>query len=694
MTNLQVLGNLAEEGTKALLDYRISEGLEFMTALMVECDDRQLYNQANQLCDDYANMMRFMGQGGVDPQHNEIQENIIRTGLRTIDAAHRHIRAYQNLDKYGSTYNMIIQVHGRDAFSILKTLWDKLKDTPRRYDVENQIFYCLWTSGHFSPAQTALVYEFIASQDSLVQQHWTSALALSLWEYMDAEKMTLLAMLTASDDTQTRARALTGYVLALMKFADRIHLYPTHGQALINERAASEIVMVQKSLILSLRSEKANDKMEKDLLPNIMKIAQYDYERSKMGIMPRMEDKKRMKIMGEIHKLNSIGYDMTYRSFILASRNKFFQELAHWFSPFDEMRPEVYAAITDEKGETRKEIKFFLNGIPHCETDKYAFCFMIMQNMNSLKEMQINSMIPEEYELKKPSVEDNYRNVMQCLYRFYLVSPWKSEQKNPFELTPYLPDHDELRNFITDREMLETCKFLVEHEYYNRPIIYLDELIHKNGASEEALALMGRCYIGQENYIKALEQLTKAEILNDKNLTVLSNISQCYKALGRYDKQEEYLKRLVEMDAETFQTELALCFMSQGKYEEALKIFYQMEYEGKHVNMSMRSIAWCSLKIGKLETAERYYRKLMDLGEKTHWEDYLNAGHTAFIAGDWKLAKERYRTYIPLYMKEHPKDSTSGIAPFDADKQELMNHGINKADLNLMRDIVLSKNEA
>ncbi len=155
MTNLKVLGNLVEEGTKALLDYRISEGLEFMTALMVECDDRQLYNQTNQLCDDYANMMRFMGQGGVDPQHNKIQENIIRTGLRTIDAAQRHIRAYQNLDKYGSTQNMIIQVHGKEAFSILRNLWDKLKDTPRCYDVENQIFYCLWTSGHFSPAQTS-----------------------------------------------------------------------------------------------------------------------------------------------------------------------------------------------------------------------------------------------------------------------------------------------------------------------------------------------------------------------------------------------------------------------------------------------------------------------------------------------------------------------------------------------------------
>ena len=67
MINLKVLGHMVEEGKKALLNYRISEGLEFLTALMIECDNRQLYHQANQLCDDYANMMRFIARGGVDP---------------------------------------------------------------------------------------------------------------------------------------------------------------------------------------------------------------------------------------------------------------------------------------------------------------------------------------------------------------------------------------------------------------------------------------------------------------------------------------------------------------------------------------------------------------------------------------------------------------------------------------------------
>lgn len=691
MINLKALGHMVDEGTKALLSYRISEGLEFMTALMIECDDRQLYNQTNQLCDDYANMMRFIAQGGVDPQHNKIQDNIIRTGLRTLDAAHRSIRIYQNLDKYGTTYNMMAQVHGRDAYNILQKLWNKLKDTPRHYDVEDQIFNCLWTSEQFTPAQTAEVYESISCQSSQVQQHWISALALSIWEYMDPEKMTLMAMMTSSDDSYVRARALTGYALAMMRHKDRLWLYPTHGQTLLNKRAANEMILIQKNLILSLRSEKANEKMEKDLIPNVMKIFGNDYERLKLGL--GKEDKKAQKLFKEIHKLNTTGYDLSYRNFIFASRNKFYEQLAHWFAPFDEKRPETISVMYDKKGELRKDMEFFMKASPHCETDKYAICFLLQNNLETIKMMQVDPEIMDEYLNREPSPDEIYRNIIQCLYRFYYLSPWKAELTNPFEMTPYMPDYDNLRKFFNDEQMLEICKFLAEHEYYNRPLIYLDKLIHKNGASEDTLLLMGKCHIGQGNYNKALEQLTKAEILNEKNTEILSNIAQCYKAMERYRKQEEYLTRLVELNQETYRIELALCYMNQGKYEEALKIFYQMEYEGKHVNISMRSIAWCSLKLNKLETAERYYRKLMDLGEKTRWEDYLNAGHTAFITGNWKLAKERYKTYIPLYQKEHPDDHTSGIAPYDTDKQELMNHKISIADINLMRDIVLSKDE-
>ncbi len=691
MTNLKVLGHMVDEGKKALLDYRISEGLEFLTALMIECDNRQLYHQANQLCDDYANMMRFIAQGGIDSQHNKIQDNIIRTGLRTIDAAHRAIRIYQNLDKYGTTYNMMVQVHGRDAYSILQRLWNKMKDSPMHYDVEDQIFNCLWTSEPFTPAQTAEVYEFIISQYSQIQQHWTSALALSLWEYMDPEKMTLMAMLTNSDDPYVRARALTGYALATMRHKDQLRFYPTHGQSLLNKRAANEMILIQKSLILSIRSEKATEKMEKDLIPNVMKIFGNDYERLKLGL--GKEDKKAQKLFKEIHKLNSTGYDLSYRNFIFASRNKFYEQLAHWFAPFEEKRPETISVMYDKKGEVRKDMRFLLTASNHCETDKYAMCFLLQSNMESIKLMKVDPEIVEGFMNKEPSIEEIYRNIMQCLYRFYYLSPWKADLTNPFEMTPYMPDYDNLRNFFSDEQMLDVSKFLAEHEYYNRPLIYLDELIHKKGASENALTLMGKCHIGQGNYNKALEQLTKAEILNEKNTEILSNIAQCYKAMERYGKQEEYLIKLVEIDPEAYRIELALCYMNQGKYEEALKIFYQMEYEGKHVNMAMRSIAWCSLKLDKLETADRYYKKLINLGEKTRWEDYLNAGHTAFIAGNWKLAKERYQTYIPMYQKEHPDDHTSGIAPFDTDKQELMNHKISIADINLMRDIVLSKDE-
>ena len=165
----------------------------------------------------------------------------------------------------------------------------------------------------------------------------------------------------------------------------------------------------------------------------------------------------------------------------------------------------------------------------------------------------------------------------------------------------------------------------------------------------------------------------------------------CYSAMDKYEQALNCLEKLGETTANDARllSETGLCLMQLNRFEEAAKRFYQLEYNGEKVIPSWRAIAWCNFKMNRYEQAEKYYRKLLD-HEKATWEDFLNAGHTAWCAGNIREAVGLYRQYIRKYRPEH---NESYLQPFDNDRDELIGHGIDELDICLMRDCLISENE-
>ena len=76
------------------------------------------------------------------------------------------------------------------------------------------------------------------------------------------------------------------------------------------------------------------------------------------------------------------------------------------------------------------------------------------------------------------------------------------------------------------------------------------------------------------------------------------------------------------------------------------------------------------------------------------WEDYLNAGHTAWCLKQTTEAIAYYRNYLQLYRSKRKDTTQPLLSPFDEDRKELLLHGLNDLEISLMRDILQPEPES
>ena len=692
MIQKKTLEAIYNEAIKYLLSYRIAEGLELLTALMLECADQQLARKTNQLYDDYTQMLRFLAQGGQDSLHTAIQTNIVRETLSTLQAAHRLIRIHHRLDMYGQTRQTLHAHLGTSCMQLLREQWEKYHDTPMRYEATDAIFDYLWTSEAFTSSEAEEWIDFITRQDTFFQRQLLAGINLSLAEYLDTQKLRVLKAFITSDNRQLRALAVTGSVFCHIRYQQWGVFFPMEQ---LPTEVSQDVNFLQKYLLKYTRSEAAFQRLGDPSLALQKRLLLEREEPQDMSDL--VADPEMKKVFRQTQYFTLLGYDINAKNFSFMSHHEFFNRIAHWLAPFETNRPEVIAAVSDSKGDPKKLARLFLNGNSHCESDKYALCLFLANTTSDKVERELDERFPDMDIVIEPSLETVYSNLLQVYYRFHEFSPWKEEFVSPFHQNIHLPDYPTLLPcFQKPEDMTILCKALIWEESYNRALIYLDNLMHQVGASSSILLLKGLCHQSQQNYKAALKSYRDAEILDPDSTLLLHLMQLCYQQLQDYAHQEELLVRLQSLDKTNlidadYPTLLATCYTQQGKYEQALQLYYQMEYKGVHLLHALRSIMRCSLLLHKLENGQKYYQKIVDTyPDKAGWQDYLYGGHIAWLLSDWQQAKELYRKYLTAYRQNHPQDNSAGMAAFDTDRTELLQQGITLQDFYLMRDLILS----
>lgn len=470
-----------------------------------------------------------------------------------------------------------------------------------------------------------------------------------------------LILWTEHEDRQIRAIALSGLVLMVVRFGDKLPEYVTEMfcKWADNEVLKDEFIEIQRYLLTSITGLKMQKKLHDELFTKMHKEQQIIREKLGMeedeDIRMEIAEEGNKRMMSFVHKLNNMaqdGIDMNLGTFASLSKLDFFSELNNWFLDFDINHP-----LLTNLGEKKTWADTLFGHAELCDIDKYALA-SVVEKVSAID--QLNQQIPTAIleEIVRKDMTDAilmerrrnaYRYTFQTLFRFFQFSAWREQTVNPFRIGPFLSDYNILTPMITDKFLWECSQLFVRNSFYSHPATYLRSWMLRNGQTDEALELLAHC---------------------DKHIGEGKERLQC---LLELEKRHPEDLRLIQ--------EIGLCLIQEKEYEEALQRFFHLEVMEKHLHGSARAIAWCSMMIGNLKRAERYYQKLMDWEGGPSWEDLLNAGHCAWLNGDPVEASRLYNKYQSMHQ--------DGLHAFDNDHDTLIHLGLSADDIRLMRDTIL-----
>ncbi len=682
MTKEEVFHSLAISVKDYLLGGQLLDALHALQS-MAEIHASASFNASvADIQADYNRMLDFVRQGGNDPLR---QQQYLRLTQRTIAALQELRRDHRTL-------------HSNDLYA--QTLRRLNEDTESESQgplhKADDLFHQLWTSRQLSHDEMEL-YTRQGEASEAVAQHIASALTMALLEYFDPNKIALLAQYADSTSTRIRATALIGLCTACEAHGAYIALYPQLEQQIrqVAETHCNEITLIQHFVCITMESERIQQQIQEEIIPNIIRAHQGEHPREgQEGSVtlslndPSLDKELRRKIEHSFHKMSRLmrdGMDLNIGTFQALKRFPFFQKLSRWLLPYD---PQF----------TESDYSTFVSGLSLCDADKYSLTLFLnaapAEQADQMKEQlgqQTHGMPSADNSEGTSSIQQAVRNALQCLTRTLRHSQWAGQwpevlgNKTLYAHTAVLGSILSTNAHYLKRSIATYFKY----GHYATAHALLEMQQQLQGATAESYFRLAQCDSRLQQSASAVHNLNMALQLSPDNEQYLWALQEVLGEQKQWHKQSQVLARLEELqpDNEEVLTRQGYCLMKMKQWKEAQQRFYKMEFNNQRVTQSMRAVAWCSLMLGNLPSAHRYYERLLADPATATWEDYLNQGHVAWLQGDMQRAIGLYRTYAREYLRHTPR-ATHALEPFNRDRHVLLSNGISPLDFNLMRDII------
>ena len=670
--------------------------------------------------ENYRRMLDFISKGGKDEDSHAMRSLMLENALKQLIVSEREYRLQNSPDELFSSTAHKLSSEGEKLETIMEHFCEETPGTTAREEWLDKLFYAIWTSGPLSSGEGIILQETIDQSTETEQCTIVSALSMGLQEYCDKEKLCILLHYLDCQQEKVKIRAVMGIVLCSLHHPEDIQLLPAISQALTQEYLLRDDIQLiveylNLAFLLCLQTQQAREKIQNDILPNFMKMAKDgrielgfneagEIDLATEDVSPK-ESKELRSNMKEFFDMQRDGIDMNANN-MLATRNlPFFKELPHWFLPFDKNRTELH----DGQDKGKKDIYAFIEQMNsmaggECDTDRYSTAMIMLKHMGKEMKDTIKHMLHVMNEGGEPqkiisistptqdSTKTRCRNYMQQLYRVFTMHPNSKEWHNPFRFTTNWLQNPILSCALAhNREALHHLSdFLVKYKNYKEAEDYLNQLVKLEGCDAEIFRYAAYCKQQQGHFGAAIPLYCQADILDPNHSWTLEQMQLCYAQTDQQEKRLECLLQLeqLEPDNAKFIIETGLCLIQLKQWQEASQRFFRLELEERHVIPSQRAIAWCSLLQGKTEQALRYYGKIMAT-TAVRWQDYINAGHAAWVQGNTPKAIEYYKEYLRHYLTDDPK-ITDALTPFNKDNELLLSLGKKQHEIDIMHDIILN----
>lgn len=689
---------LYKDVIKALKDNHLLLALQSIQGMATTVKSWIAKDEIDNIIDSYHILLSYFANGTNDPERNKLYKKFY---CRTYELAEILLREGDLNDEasyYSTTLKTLRSMKG-GQFMLSEIL---VPATPLR-----DMFDAIWTSGAWTIDDLSAIYNYMTDGDvgddakCLV----LSATTLAATRYYDIAKVKLLLDQVLSDNIKLRVRAITGLIFVTARYPERLMLYPQAEAQLSltidSQNFEADFSTLQLQLFVSLETKRFERKLEDKIIPQMMKhIDTLRIDSSLgMGNHDKLTDKdlnpewreqlftpEMEKFVQEYTNLQLSGADVYMSSFkMLKNRFPFFNVPANWFYPFTYNHPDI-----PQQHKDNKLLKALLSNVALCDSDKYSMCLMFSQSGISTKLMEngkLESIIPDQMPTNaipkgdKELFAEEMRSYIQCFYRFSNLFAHREAFVNPFQENLFLFDYKDFASLLKNRaNILSMANKLFKTKVYDIAQ-KLFAIIAQDEQESSIYQKLGYCYEIFENFDDAYNCYDKANILQPHVAWTLQRLAACACRLERYDKALLCYNELAETNAEDSAIALrqAECLIHLKRYNEAFQFLFKANYLSPESRNSERALAWCSLLTKKYEQAEKYYLRI--LASHPTPTDYLNAGHAAWLLGNFSEAISRYK-------KSLPKDNPSNF--LGTDTAMLKEAGLSDDDIALMTDAVLS----
>jgi tetratricopeptide (TPR) repeat protein len=730
--DVRSIRNLQAAVNTAIEQRRLKEAFSLILPLLRELHDGDLLDEQYNLEFTYKSMLKYATSGVDDPQRADIHNRVLLGLYALSDGATEKL-----LSKYSGevAYDVKreLQEMPSSALQAETTLFlNLLADMQLRasvpggigypYEYEQSVtrlFQLVWLSDRWSLDQIAVLEAFIVHVDVpwYVKSLLSSAMLLSLLRSWNYPLLLVMLGLTAHPDYRVKMRSIVNMVLVFFKYDSRLPLYPELGARLKlmqeDNLLAQQVQAVMIQLIRTRETERISDKLQNEILPEVMKIQ--SVIRHKFDVDNMVSDSGDDKnpewselfadspqLLGkleEISKWQMEGADVFLNTFQMLKHFPFFNQLNNWLMPFYIDHPAVQLSIA-ECGDALKGSSLFENVGQSgflCNSDKYSL-FLGIPHMPHMQQQMLGQMFHAEMEQLQEIEKDELavnpgkrdlsvsNQYVQDLYRFFKIHPQKSQFLDVFAWKLDFQTKWFFGQLFADmapaRQMAE---YLFVKNYHAEALEIFSMLVPHDAQNVELLQKMAFCYQKLNNKPAALEHFLKADLLRPANLWNLKKIARCYTDLADYTNALDYYLQAAKIDGDSLNIQLSIghCLLETHQYEEALKYFFRVTYLDPSNSKVWRPIAWCSFVLGKFEQAEKYYQKLLVINQT--FDDLVGLAHVNLCSGKTQEALCNYRDGI--------RKGKGGMVTFlklmEQEKHLLLQHGVSEADLPIFIDQIM-----
>ena len=710
-----------------LMDKWLGKAIEVLEHLYAKHPSLIGHGEFDSIRNDYRLMVDYMGRGYADSQREALYSTLLQRLYRVaanleISWRCKNIGAYIDAFRVSAHLNMshdfirtVLETFVSDVamLSLQPESTRKQRQTEiydRHQQFVNRLFNALWTSCQWTEEDCVFYTDLLLSPTVVSgdQQIIASAISLGAMNQFDINKFkTLVSVYRRASDEYVRQRALVGWVLSVFEGMD---IFAEQG-AVVRELCSDssitrELLTLQIQFFYSQDAEKDNDKIQHDIMPDIMRNSNLAVGR--LGIIEKEEDAlenilhqdaedRRMEQMEEkVRKMMDMqkqGSDIYFGGFRQMKRFPFFNEVVNWFTPFYLEHPALRPVMRNF-GDSNF-LRILMDKGNFCESDKYSFALALEHIINQLPENMKEVMESEDVlgplaatEAPQDAVSIR-RTYLQDLYRFFrlyrssgdFINPFEDNGKGDFVADTFFFTYRIFMGTGLDDVKLRLALHLYKHHQFTR----LTELLATFQSSDPRYSIL----LGYTN-IEAGRSETSYHFFDEAlksepdNQWALRGKARAALDSEDYSTAEEVYARLLELNPEHkgYTVNHCVALLKLGRAGEVREELFRLDYQYPEDMNVKRVLAWAMLSDRSLDKASQLYDRLL-AATPVH-EDYLNAGYCQWALGNIQHAAGLFREW----MSKSGNGRARLLEEFRSDADILSTYDITDTDCFLMLSLV------